>query len=356
VRWRLAAVIAVTAVTAVTAAVLGALQISSDVSNVVASGRDQHLARLNTAVVKLTQDLEDERDLTAGYAARREAGPVAVRVAKARRATDAAARTVRADAAGVGPGYQPSTVQDLDAVLAGLTDLGTVRTELSSRARSAAQVIRVYTYNLIVPANTFSAAAADDTSDTRLQRTVTTVAALLRVENEQSVQRAIVYAALSSQSPVLAPDDRTSLLQSTAQEQAELAAFNRSADQADQQLYSTTVSGAAVDDAASHEIQAEQAPAAGPPAPLTGKLGLDAATWYGDISTTIGDTRMVADRLAGQVTVRADALRSNATRSLLLTSIVTVLFLALLISAVLAGSMARPPGRLRSDTLGAVTL
>jgi hypothetical protein len=94
---------------------------------------------------------------------------------------------------------------------------------------------------------------------------------------------------------------------------------------------------------------------------LTGKLGLAAATWYGDMSTTIGDTRMVAGRLAGRVTVRADALRSNATRSLLLTSIVTVLFLALLISAVLisaalAGSMARPPGRLRSDTLGTVTL
>jgi hypothetical protein len=32
-----------------------------------------------------------------------------------------------------------------------------------------------------------------------------------------------------------------------------------------------------------------------------------------------------------------------------------VMFLVLLISAVLAGSLARPPGRLRSDTLGAVT-
>ena len=58
------------------AAVLGALQISSDAGNYVTSGRDQHLARLNAAVVKLTQNLEDERDLSAAYAAHGEAGPV----------------------------------------------------------------------------------------------------------------------------------------------------------------------------------------------------------------------------------------------------------------------------------------
>ena len=80
-RWRLAAVIAVPAVIA---AVLGALQISSDVSNAAASGRDQHLAQLDAAVVTLTQDLEDERDLSAGYAARRQAGPVPVTLADAR--------------------------------------------------------------------------------------------------------------------------------------------------------------------------------------------------------------------------------------------------------------------------------
>jgi uncharacterized membrane protein len=61
-RWRLVAVVAVPTVLA---AVLGGLQISSNVSNYVASGRVQHLAQLNAAVVTLTQDLEDERDLSA---------------------------------------------------------------------------------------------------------------------------------------------------------------------------------------------------------------------------------------------------------------------------------------------------
>jgi len=67
-RGRLAAVIAVLVLTA---AVLGALQISSDASNAAASGQVQHLARLNAAVARLAQDLEDERDLSAAYAARR---------------------------------------------------------------------------------------------------------------------------------------------------------------------------------------------------------------------------------------------------------------------------------------------
>ena len=43
------------AVIAVIAAVLGALQISSDAGNDVTFGRDQHLAQLNAAVVKLSR-------------------------------------------------------------------------------------------------------------------------------------------------------------------------------------------------------------------------------------------------------------------------------------------------------------
>jgi hypothetical protein len=86
--------------------------------------------------------------------------------------------------------------------------------------------------------------------------------------------------------------------------------------------------------------------------PLTRTTGLDAATWYSDMSTTISDTNKVAGQLAGQVTDRANTLKSNAARSLLLTSIVTLLLLLiLLISAVLT----RPLPKLRPDTLDAVT-
>jgi Nitrate and nitrite sensing len=181
-----------------------ALQISGDVSSYAASGRVQHLARLDAAVVTLTQKLEDERDLSAAYAAREGNGPLT----HARAATDAAASAVRADAAGVGAGYSPGTVQDLKALLAGLTVLGDIRGTVT-----APGVIPLYSLDVIRPAITFSTAAGDGTGDARLQATVTTLAALLRVENELSVQRAILYAALSARPPVLAPADLTSLRQ-----------------------------------------------------------------------------------------------------------------------------------------------
>jgi Nitrate and nitrite sensing len=348
-RWRLAAVIAVPTVIA---AALGALQISSDVSNEVTSGRVQHLAVLDAAVVTLTQDLEDERDLSAGYAARRQAGPVPVTLADARAATDAAAGTVRADAAGIGAGYPPGTVQALHGLLAGLAGLGDIRAAVSSPAVPAQQVIRVYTANLIAPANTVSAAVGDAASDASLQDTVTTLAALLRAENDRSVQRAILYAALSAQPPVLAPQNRDSLQQADAQEAAELTAFNTSASPAEQQLFYNTVAGAAVDRATTQEILAEAAAAGSRSAPLTRNGGLNAATWYADMRTTIADMRTVTGQLAGQITRQADTLKSDATRSLLLTSIATLaLLLVLLISAVLA----RPPRKQHAGPPGAVT-
>ncbi len=348
-RWRLAAVIAVSAVIA---AMLGAVQISSDVSNDVASGRVQHLAVLDAAVVNLTQGLEDERDLSAAYAARRRSGPVPVTLANARAATDAAASAVRADAAGIGTGYPSGTVQALHGLLAGISDLSMIRAAVSLPTTPASQVIRIYTSNLIAPANTFSAAVSGATSDPRLQSTVTTLAALLRAENDRSVQRAILYAALSAQPPVLAPENLYRLQQADAQEVADLTAFNASADPAEQQLFANTVSGALVDRATAQEILAEYKAAARPSAPLTRTAGLNAATWYGGMSTTIADMRKVADQLAGQITGQANTLKSTATRSLLLTSIVTLaLLLVLLTSAVLA----RPLRKQHAGTLDGVT-
>jgi len=329
VRWRLAAIIAVPTVIA---AVFGALQISGDVSSYAASGRVQHVARLDAAVVTLTQKLEDERDLSAGYAAREDNGPLT----RARAATDAAASAVRADAAGVGAGYSAGTVQDLKALLAGLTVLGDIRGTVS-----APGIIPLYSLIVIRPAITFSTAAGDGTGDARLQAAVTTLAALLRVENDLSMQRAILYAGLSARPPVLAPADLTSLLQAVQQQRADLGDFNASTDTTEQRLFSNTVSGAAVQRALEAEARAEAVPVA----QLTGRFGLDAATWYADMSTTIGDTREVASQLVGQVTARAGALRSDATTRLVLTSIVTLalLLLVLLISAAVGRSLTRPP-------------
>lgn len=335
-RWRLAVVIAVPLVAAVT---LGALRISSEASSYAAAGRDQRLVRLDVAVVGLTRDLEDERDLSGAYAAGQPAGPVPLALTRARAATDAAAGAVRAAAAGIGTGYPPEVVHAAAALAVAITDLRTIRAGVSpSSAFPPSQVIRIYTGSVIDSAGTFAAAVGDTAGGTRLQATATSLAALLRVENDQSVQRAILYAALISNPPVLRPEDLSSLQQAATDERSDLAAFNGSASPAGQRLYANTVSGATVDMAKSEEILAEQNAATRPSAPLTANAG----KWYQGMTTTIDDTRVVTGHFAAQVSGQADALKSNAARNLLLTSLATlVLLLVLLVAAVLARPLRR---------------
>lgn len=58
-----------------TAAFLGGITIYRDASGWLAAGRVQNLTQLNVSVVRLAQALEDERDLSLGYAANRVAIP-----------------------------------------------------------------------------------------------------------------------------------------------------------------------------------------------------------------------------------------------------------------------------------------
>ena len=67
----------------------------------------------------------------------------------------------------------------------------------------------------------------------------------------------------------------------------------------------------------------------------------------------IGGARTVADGLVTSITDRASTLRSQATQNLLITSLVTLLLLALvlLISTIVARSLIRPLRKLRADAL-----
>ena len=195
VRWRLVAIIAVPTLTA---AALGSLQIYGDVSNWNASGRVQHLAELNSAVVTLSQALEDERDLSAGYAAAyptdRTAGQgtqLGDNLLKAQNATTVAEDNVTNLASGVdvGSGYQSATVANLDTLIDALRDLGSIRHEVTTSPTPASKIIQVYTGNILDPANTFSSAVGTGANDAQLEGSVTTLGALLRTENDMSEQR-----------------------------------------------------------------------------------------------------------------------------------------------------------------------
>ena len=353
VRWRLAAVIAVPTLTA---AVLGALTINGDVNQWEATGRVQHLAQLNSDVVRYSQALEDELNLSAAFAATRNTPANAAYVAdlkKSQNTTDNAANAVLNDSSGVtaGAGYQPGTVQDLNAVRSSISDLPNVRVGVTKSQFPSSQIIRVYTNNLIMPANTFSGGIGVGANDADLQGNVTTLGALLRNENQVAVQRALLYAALVSPQGTLRSEDLNTLQQAHEQAVADLTDFKASTDTVEQQFYSNTVSGAQVDVAASNEILAEQMATTTPNVPLRSQLKPE--NWRADMTLTIEDTQKVADSLTGRITTRANALRSAATTDLLVTSLVTLLLLLLvvLVSTIVARSLIRPLRKLRSDAL-----
>ena len=151
VRWRLAAVIAIPTLTA---AVLGALAINTDVNTWQATGRVQHLAQLNSAVVKYIYALEDERDYSAASTA--NGAGYSSKLRTARQVTDGTAAEVAALANGitVGDGYQPVAVQELNAVLVSIKVLPAIRHAVSTPDFPMVAIMWVYTVNIIRPANT----------------------------------------------------------------------------------------------------------------------------------------------------------------------------------------------------------
>ncbi|MFZ0187111.1 MAG: nitrate- and nitrite sensing domain-containing protein [Streptosporangiaceae bacterium] len=370
VRYRLAAVIAVPTLIA---AALGAFLIYGDVNNWVAAGRIQHVAQLNASVVKLTQALEDERDLSGAYTTDRSGNAGLIDTLKqAQNATNADAQTVANEAGGVttGAGYDPATVQDLVTLVATFNDLPPLRELVSGSVPlakghpghpsvgpvygSAQQVIQAYTSNILYTANTFSASAGAGANDSNLQANVNTLASLLLVENEMSLQRAVLFAALSSPTKTFGPTDVATLEQASESQQADEAEFNASTSQAEQEYFSNTTSGSPESAAAFQEKLAEQIAAQNPNTPLAARnTGLDAQSWYANQSATIDGTRTVADGLVAAITSRANALRSEATQTLVITSLVTLLALALvlLISTMVARSLTRPLRKLRTDAL-----
>ena len=352
VRWRLAALIAVPLLTA---AVLGALTINRGVSNWQTTSRVQHLAQLNSAVVKYIQAAEDERDYSVASTANR--GGYSARLRTARRVTDDAAAEVAnlADGITVGDGYQLVAVQAVNAVKVSAQTLPFVRKAVADPLFPMTGIMQVYTVNVIQPANTFTSIVGNEAGNTDLRHDVISLGALLQVQDSKSVQRALLLRAVSFPQPTLSPDDLASLQQANQQEVADLANFKASVDPAEQLNYSNTVTGPPVDTAATQEQLAEALLIGPLPHRLTpaNERTLAAANVNHDMSFTIGKVRRVADELTGNISTLANTSRNNASTGLLVTSLVTLLLLLLvaLVSTIVARSLIRPLRKLRADAL-----
>jgi signal transduction histidine kinase len=359
VRWRLIAIIAVPTLTAL---ILGAIQISTAVENYTSDKRVQTLANLNALVVKGAGQLADERDITAGFVASGKSNTaMQAQVNQAQAATNATLAEITSQAAAVtgSSGYRAQTVLDLNnGVLAGINDLTLIRQAALKTQYPPLAIIQTYDERLIAPFDTFSNDIAAGTGNASMQTNVTVLNALLRMEDDASLQRAYLYQALASPSPGLTSVALTALNQAATQQQADTMQFTGDASVTEAQNLNNTVSGPQVDAAKSEESLAvaltnkNQSIAAIGTAQTCGKTP-QAQCWYQTQGVQISDMRQVSNGLVGQVTAQANALTSSSLRSAIITSVVTLLLLilVLLITTFVARSMIRPLRKLRADAL-----
>jgi signal transduction histidine kinase len=247
-------------------------------------------------------------------------------------------------------------VQDLAALLDSLTALQRVSPVVLSSPVSASKSVQVFAGQAIQAADTFSASVGNGTSDADLNGNATALGALLRVENQLSVQRGVLLVALSSSPPALTPAALTTLLQAQQQQAADQAEFTASASQTELATFDSMAGGAAAGPARTQEALALTNAVSNLPLTSLNNVSnpkLTAPGWYGAMTATINGTRQVAGQLAAGIAARASTLRSQATSDLLVISVLTVLLLGLvvLVSTVVARSLIRPLRKLRLDAL-----
>ncbi len=310
------------------------------------------MALLNADVVRLAQNMEDERDLTAGYIAAGQPNgnaPLHIQLTNQQSATDESAQQVTGLATSIGNTYSSAIRQALNAVLARISDLPQLRAAAETSKIPTEPMIQDYT-NSIDTLLTFTSLSGGGTSDTQLANDVLVLTALARAEDQASAQRATLFGALlAKQFP---PQGLSDLQNEQAQEAADEADFTSAASLSQQQLFQNAVSGTPVDQAAFEEslaISTSQNNVAS-----IGSTGAPAAnTWYSNMTSTLGKMRSVENTLMDKISTRSNTLETSATRSAVIISIITLvlLILVLLVTTLVARSMIRPLRRLREDAL-----
>jgi signal transduction histidine kinase len=349
VSWRLIALMAVPTIAAMW---LGGIQIADAYNNARTDQQVEQLADLGNADTQLSYAMEDERDLLAGYIAgdRRSASQLSLVQAQYLR-TNAAAARVRALAAAIGSSYPAQVQTDAQAVIDRLNDLPKVRSAATGTSVPTLPVIGNYSA-AISTLFTLNDQIALGSNSSTLATSVRALGALSRSEDEATQQRGILYAALVAGQ--FEPGAASALSSAQAQQSAELTEFEEDATISQQEVYSNTVAGTAVDLAATMESEAISSAGGGTTfsvaAPSTGTA---AAAWDTDMNVTVGQMRTVEQGLVGSIIAQARADHSSATRSMVDTMIVVlaVLVVVLMITIVVARSMVRPLRKLRTGAL-----
>src|SRR5271165_1770208 len=346
VSWRLIAVIVLALVMGL---VFGGLRVSTAVDSAAGFGRVSQLARLGQQVTGLVQALQDERDETTGVIS----GGSSNVLKPSYHATDAAAASVRALAAGVGGSFPANIQASVATVRSVITPagLGALR---STASQDALAVIADYA-GPIGDMITLNDQIAQGTSDPVLVNDVRTLSALSLAKDQAAQQRALLFNALTQQ--FFADGVQPALTTALSEELVDKASFETTATPAEQSFFSNTVAGAKVNEAEGIE---DLILTSGSLDLTPLNIGLNEAptAWYETMSSTIDDMQTVELDVAGNIVARSQVLQQGAEQSAQFTAILTVvvMLLVLIATLIVARSLVLPLRRLRAGALDIATV
>ncbi len=314
-RWRLFALIMIPILTA---AAFGGVRVASAAGAANTARHIEQLAIVGGDVTQLAQAIENERDVTAGFIAAGHPARGQASLHKQYARTDSAARTVQARAARIGGGYSTDTRQRLSTVLARIRDLQGLRAAALRSQLPPLPMITDYS-QVITDLFAFNDGIAEGSSDPQLADSVRALGFLSRTKDQASVQRAVLYAALTTGR--FQPGGIDALTAAQAQQAADMATYLASATPAQRQLYMSTVTGPLVDQA--QNIEQHAITQADRNLPLvTGNSATASRQWYTAMSDTIQRMHSIEREAVSSIIAHSRELRHGADRSALLTGVV----------------------------------
>ena len=402
--------IAVFAAASITGLVLGGLRVADAVDTANGYTRVTQLTVLGKQITLLAQDLQNERDLTAGAAAvtalqadavHDRAGPSVTaslqqsflagqrQLAAAQRTTSSAATPVLqlAQQVSANPAFPPSIQDAAGKVAAQAGNLDAIRVEVLGEPPASV----IYDYSTVLGSLfAFNSQLAGSSGDSLLSNEVGALSALSATKDQAAQQRAILYATLIESglkdaggrpsradrsgapynnvggSAALSYAGGLDVLNfAQSFQQSDLQTFQALATPAETLSYYAATTNPGVNFAAA--VTTALATANNDPQGIFPQLtplspGFRPATapgiWYTDQSAIVDGMQAVVMRLATQIVARSQFLQHQAFETALVTSMATaiVVLLMLGVTALVGRSLVNPLRRLQADALEIATV
>ena len=368
VRWRMLALVLIPTVAAIA---LGGVRVQAARDTAADFARVNQLALLGGDINGLAQAVEDERDLTAGLLAARQAGNASAaatlleELQRQYTVSNSRLTAVQQAAGQIGSAYPATARTDLTFALSRVSALTDLRDLVQSKIDPLAMT---QSYSEVVATLlAFDNDIAAGSSNAQLAQTVISLATVAQLEEQASQQRALLYAGLFQGG--FEPGALNGLTSAQSSEASDLATFQATAANLEAyspaapgapagfspaltevQQFSEIVQGPGIDGAQATEQDAIIAADAGQQ--LAGG-GPAAQAWYSDISANLADIRSFESDQLSAVTTQASSLQQAAVGSEELTAIIVLVLLGLVfgVTIAVAQSMIRPLRRLRADAL-----